>query len=87
MVHATHVENVQRLPDVLGRPLLAGVRNGEEALGPGAVEDAAELLGRVAGFPGVKPDSDDRVAVRQRSLERRHGRLGAEVAQEAHDQP
>src|SRR4029453_5880655 len=56
VIDAAYAEQVERLPDVLGRPLLARVRDGEEALRPGAVEDGAELLGRVAGFPGVEPD-------------------------------
>ena len=87
VVDPADAEVVEGLAHVLGRALLAGVRDGEEALGPGAVEHGPEVDRRVPGLRRVEPDRDDVVAVRERGLERRHRRVGAEVAEEAEDQP
>ena len=81
------VEQVERLPDVGRRAFLPGVGHGQESLGPGPVEDGDEVRGRVAQLGGVEPDRVQHVTVGQGRLERRHRRLGREVAQEAEDEP
>ena len=43
-------QQVDGLPDVLGRAFFAGVGHGEEAFMPGTVEHALELARRVTHF-------------------------------------
>ena len=54
MVDAASAQNVERLPDVLGRALLPRVRDGEESLGASAVEDVPpdEMAKRAAAMAG-----------------------------------
>ncbi len=87
VVDPEDVQHVERLADVLRRPLLPRVRDRQQTLGTGPVVDRRELRRRVARLGRVEPDADDRVAVLQRGLERRHRRVLAQVAQEADDQP
>ena len=50
------------------------------------LEDGLELLGRVPDFGRVEADPVDHPPVAQRLVERLHRRVGAEVAEETHDQ-
>ncbi len=75
------------LPYVLGRPLLAGMGDGEEAFAAGPVEDPLELARRMPYFRAVEADGDEGVAERQRLVEGFLRLFLAEVAEEAEDQP
>ena len=48
VVDAAHLEHVERVGDVLGRALLAGVRDGDEARRPRPLVHLGELVRRVA---------------------------------------
>ena len=69
VVDARHLEQVEGLGDVLGRALLAGVGDGEEARLAGHAEDVRELARRMADLGGVQPHAGDHVAVGPRRLE------------------
>ena len=88
MVDALDADVVDGLPDVSDRVLLVDVAvHGEPvALGRGCREDVGELGRWVAMLVGVEPHTDDPVPVGGRLLQRLVRRLGAEVAQEAHDE-
>src|SRR5205823_666346 len=52
-----------------------------------AVKHCPELRRRVAYLRGVEANADDPFAVRQRSCQRLHRRIRAQVAEKAQDQP
>ena len=79
-------EQVERLPDVLGRALLAGVGDGPEPRAIARSNTSRNFSGGLTHLGGVEPDAEDRVPVRERLLERRHRVVGRQIAQEAHDQ-
>ncbi len=86
MVDAFDVENVERLPDVVGRAFLPRVRDSAQPLRTRTVVDVLELRRGIAGFPRVESDADDVFLVRERGFERAH-RLGlGKMAEEAQDQ-
>lgn len=87
MVDALDLEQVEGFPYVLGRPLLAGMGDGEEAFAAGPVEDPLELARRMPYFRAVEADGDEGVAERQRLVEGFLRLFLAEVAEEAEDQP
>src|SRR5262245_9965381 len=59
VVDAPDTEQVERLPDVARRSLLAGMRRQEEARVTGAREHPLELARRVPGLRRIEPDADD----------------------------
>src|SRR5581483_2790536 len=50
VIDAPYAENVERLPDVVGRTFLAGMRGEEQTGVARTAEDAREFLGRVPHF-------------------------------------
>jgi hypothetical protein len=48
MVDPRHLEEIQRLPDILRRTFFPGVGDREETFIAGPVEDGAESLGGIA---------------------------------------
>src|SRR5947209_7085983 len=64
---------LQALPHVLRRPLLAGVADPVLAELPGPRVDLAELRGWMVAFGGIEADADPAIAERQGVLERVHG--------------
>ena len=61
VVDPPRLQHVERLPDVLGRPFLAGVGDREQPRRPGALEDGGELPGRMPDLGGVEPHRGDAV--------------------------
>ena len=86
MVEPVDAEHVERLADVVGRPLLAGMRDQPQARGARGGEDARELFGRMAELGRIEPDRGDAIQPRPRRLQCREGVGFVEVAQEAQDQ-
>ena len=86
MVDALDFQEIERLPDIIGRPLLAGMRYGMQAKAAGAGEHALELRRRMALLRRVETDADDAIAPRQRLVERALGTCLVEMAQERQDQ-
>src|SRR5260221_10765812 len=83
VVDAFDLQDVERLPDVRGWPFLARVGYRTQPLGPCPLVHARELLGRMTYFGRVEPDAGDELAVRERRLERGHGFVLRQMAQEA----
>ena len=79
-------QEVERLPDVLGRSFLAGVGHRPEAFRAGPLEDPGELLRRVAGLGGIQAHPGDPRPERERRSSVRHRLAGGQVAEEAEDQ-
>src|SRR5690606_36799211 len=86
VVDTADLEQIQRLPDVFGRAFLAGVGDGQQALGAGLVEHALELARRVADFRAVQADGEARIAIRLCMFQRPESRYLRQMAQEALDQ-
>ena len=86
MVDALDLQEIERLADVLGRPLLAGMGDRVQAEPAGAGEDALELSRRLPLLRRIEADADEAVAPRQRLVERALGVRLVEMAQEAEDQ-
>ncbi|PAV68560.1 hypothetical protein WR25_12060 [Diploscapter pachys] len=86
MIDPVHVEQVERLADVLRRPLFPGMRDQLQPLRAGGGEDARELFGRMADLGRIEAHRSDPVEPRRRLLQRRERLLLAQMAQEAHDQ-
>ena len=86
VVDPFHAEQVEGLPDVRGRALLAGVRHEVQPVRPGEFEHLGEKLGRVADLGGVESDPVDPEVAGQDLPE--HGQRfgGRPVPQEGHDQ-
>ena len=79
-------EQVERLVDIIGRPLLAGMGDPlQPALGRGR-EDPGELLRRMAELGGIEPDRLDPVEPGLGLAQGGEGVLLVEMAQEAEDQ-
>src|SRR5690606_1720444 len=87
VVDTLDLQQVEGFPDVLGWAFLASVRDGLEAFGAGALEDALELARRVALLGAVQAHGDEGIAKWQRLVEGLVCLLFAQVAQEAQDQP
>ena len=83
----TTLEQVDRLADVLGGTLLAGVGDRRQPGRAGAAEHLAELARRVAALRGIEPHPRDPVAVGETRVEGVEGGRLVEVAEEAHDEP
>src|SRR6185436_16465968 len=87
MVDAHHLQEIERLLDVLGRALLAGVGEGHQALAAGPLEHALEFRRRMALLRGIEPDSVEEMPEGQCLVEGRQ-RVGlGQVPQEADDEP
>ena len=86
MIDSLSAEHVERLPDVVGRPFLAGMRGEKETGIACAAEDAGEFLGRMAELGRIESDADEFMAVRQRLIERALGIGLVEMAEEAQDE-
>ncbi len=86
VIDAPRLQHVERLPDVLGRTLLAGVRHARQAQQAGLREDPGELGGRVADLGRVEADRRQMVGERAGLLQRLQRLFLAAVAQEAQDQ-
>ena len=74
MVEPVDPEDVERLPDIIGRPFLAGMGDALEPQRRGRGEHPRELLRRVAELGGIEPDRLDPVEPGPRLLERRERR-------------
>ena len=88
VVDALDVQHVERLPDVRGRPLLAGVGDAVQAARPRArAKTRANFSGGLPTLARVEADADEVLAVRQRLRRASSSAASAlEVAQEAQDQ-
>lgn len=86
MVYPLHPEHVQRLDDVLRRPLLPGVRHPPQPQRRRGLVHLAELHRRMSHLGGVEPHTDDPVEIRLGGLEGLESGLRGLVPQEAHDQ-
>ena len=86
MVDPVHLQHVQRLPDIIGRPFLAGMGDDLEAEAAGAGKDAGELFRRVADFARIKANAVDQRQKGQCRIQRGLGVGFGQVAQETHDQ-
>jgi hypothetical protein len=87
MIDAGHPEQVDRLPDVLGRTLLPRVRDARQSQPAGGGEDPGEVARRVADLGRVQPDAKELVRVLGQFFQRPRRVGGTAVAQEARDQP
>ena len=76
VIDSLGAENVECLPDVLGRTLFSGVRNGTEAGADGPVEHVPEFLRGVTDLRRIESDAENHVAVRERLFQRRHRVIG-----------
>ncbi len=87
VVDPLHPEQVDRLPDVVRRAFLPGVRDGVQAEPPGGVEDRGEVARRVADLGRVEPDGEELAGVGGQLIQRLGRVVGTSVAQEARDEP
>jgi hypothetical protein len=79
-------EDIERLIDIGRRPLLPGVRHGEQAVRARPCKHRRELRGRMTELGGIKPHRADGLAVLEHLIERLHCVRGTQVTQEARDQ-
>ncbi len=86
MIDAPRLQEVQRLPDVLGRAFLTGVHHAGQAHLPRLSEGSDEFARRVAHLGGVEADGQQVLGEGPGVLQRPQRRVLAEVAQEAQDQ-
>jgi hypothetical protein len=87
VVDALHVQDVEGLVDIGGRPLLAGMRDGGQARFARPPEHRLKLRRWMAGLRGVESHGREGSAKRQRRFERGHGIRGTQMPEEAQDQP
>jgi hypothetical protein len=87
VIDTHYLEQIQRLFNVLGRPLFTRMGHAGQPGLPGHGKHALELVRRVAPLGTVQPDGDEMLAQRQRLFQRGDGIVLTEVAQEAEDQP
>ena len=86
VIDALDPQYVDRLPDIVGRALLAGMGHQAEPRVPGPLEDAGEVPRGMADLRGIEADADDPILVVKGEIEGRL-RVGlVEMAQEAHDE-
>src|SRR6185369_7959004 len=86
VIDALDLQEIERLSDIVGRPLLAGMGDGMQAEPAGAGEHALEFRRRMALLGRIEPDADDALAPRQRLIERALGARLVEMAQEAQNE-
>ena len=87
MIDPAHLEQVQRLVHVIGRPLLSRVCHAGQARLARVPEHLDELPRRVAAFRGVEPDPGERRVPRACGFEGLDRVNLGKVAQETQDQP
>ena len=80
------VQQLDRLANVCRWALLAGVRDRAKSVRARLREHALELAGRIAALARVEADADERIAMRQRRVERCERVCLGQVTQEAQDQ-
>jgi hypothetical protein len=81
------VQEIERLPDVVGRTLFTGVGDGAQARLPRSVINRPELRRGMADFRGIEPDAQDPIPIRQGPAKRLHRGVLAQVAQKTQDEP
>src|SRR3981189_1177169 len=86
MVDAIDAEDVDRLPDIARRPLLARMREQRKAGLAGAPEHLGELRRRVTKFRRIKAHAHDLRPMRERGIEGYLSVFLIEVTQKTHDQ-
>mmetsp|Transcript_30587 Transcript_30587/g.56652 ORF Transcript_30587/g.56652 Transcript_30587/m.56652 type:complete len:263 (-) Transcript_30587:684-1472(-) len=88
MIDASNMQRIESSAYVGRRTLLPRVSHREESsLLPGAVEHTPELLGGIPQLIGVEAYRVYLVRVGQGLLQRRHGVVGGQIPEEAHDEP
>src|SRR5580700_9434382 len=63
VVDGRNFEQIERLPNILGAGLLAGMGYGEKALRARPIENRLEFRGWITAFGRVEPDADDSLLV------------------------
>ena len=86
MVDPLGAEAVEGTGDEGSWPLLAGMGDAVEPRASAPCEHFAELLRRIAPFPGIETDADEPIAEGERPLEGLDGIRFGKVAEEAHDE-
>ncbi len=86
VIDAPRLKDIQRLPDVLGRALLAGVHDAREAHLPGLPEDPANLRGGLPTSAESRPTASRCSAKGRASSSVRSAASSLQVAEEAQDQ-
>src|SRR5260370_22696389 len=86
VIDALDPQQIERLADIVGRPLFPRMRDRVQAKPAGTGEDALELRRWMAVLRRVEADADDAVAPRQCLIERSLRTRLIKMSQEAQDQ-